>query len=186
MDTKLIEEGFDRILRGLGVCYSQRPALIETPARAAKFIAECLSSEGVTNTALVKKYAKSFPVEHNDPISVRGIPVFSFCEHHIALMYDMSVNVAYIPRGKVLGLSKISRLADAAARRLQLQERLTSDIAELIDLAVRPQAVLVRIRGKHSCVTARGIQKDSTTFTESFRGNVSKLTALKELLECEK
>lgn len=101
---------------------------------------------------------------------MRGIPIFSFCEHHIALMYDMTVAVAYLPRDWVLGLSKVSRIADAAARRLQIQERLTADIAEIITLAVSPRAVFVRVSGKHSCVTARGIQKDSVTVTESFRG----------------
>ena len=97
--------------------------------------------------------------------------MFSYCEHHLALMYDMSVNVAYIPRGKVLGLSKIARICDMAAKRLQLQERLGSDIAEIISMAADTPDVGVVISGCHSCMTARGIKNASAkTVTTTFRG----------------
>lgn len=172
IDTRLLESGWKLILHGLGAESSQRHSdLDRTPQRAAKFLSECLSNEGVSNEDLAKRFGKCFPAPANGgPVIVRGIPIFSFCEHHIALMYDMTVAVAYLPRDWVLGLSKVSRIADAAARRLQIQERLTADIAEIITLAVSPRAVFVRVSGKHSCVTARGIQKDSVTVTESFRG----------------
>ena len=84
--------------------------------------------------------------------------MFSYCEHHMALMYDMKVDVAYIPRGRVLGLSKIARICDMAAKRLQLQERLGRDIAEIISIAALSPDVGVRIEGCHSCMTSRGIK----------------------------
>jgi GTP cyclohydrolase I len=108
---------------------------------------------------------------HQDLVIVRDIDVFSYCEHHMALMYDMKVTVAYIPAGKVIGLSKIARIADMASRRLQLQERLGSDIAEIIQKVTGSEDVAVLISGRHSCMTARGIRKtDALTFTETLRG----------------
>ena len=94
----------------------------------------------------------------DEAVVMKDISVFSYCEHHLALMYDMTVNVAYIPRGRVLGLSKIARICDMAAKRLQLQERLGSDIAEIISEAAGTPDVGVKILGSHSCMTARGIK----------------------------
>lgn len=186
MDIELLQSGFATVLDGLLDGRKAAGDLADTPRRAAKFFAQCLANEGVSNEELVARYAKAFPVDYDDPVVVTGIPVFSFCEHHLALMYDMHIDAAYIPSGYVLGLSKISRLADAAARRLQLQERLTRDVAELIQMAVHPQAVVVRVSGKHSCVTARGIQKDSETFTEAVRGEAGLVNELREILKCKK
>jgi len=104
-------------------------------------------------------------------VIVKDIDIFSHCEHHIALMYDMKVTVAYIPNGKVIGLSKIARVADMAAKRLQLQERLGADIAEIISLATGSKDVIVVIEGEHSCMTARGIKsKGAKTRTAAIRG----------------
>ena len=106
-----------------------------------------------------------------DIVLVRDIPIFSYCEHHIALMYDMSVSVAYIPKDKVLGLSKIARICDMASKRLQLQERIGSDIAEIMCEAAETEDVAVIIHGTHSCMSARGIKKDAaSTVTTTFRG----------------
>ena len=94
-------------------------------------------------------------------VIVRDIDIFSYCEHHLALMYDMKVTVAYIPKEKVIGLSKIARIADMVAKRLQLQERIGTDIED----------VAVVIEGTHSCMTARGIKKNAaTTKTFTLRG----------------
>ena len=92
-------------------------------------------------------------------VLVKNIEIFSYCEHHLALMYDMKVSVAYIPRGNVLGLSKIARIADMVGKRLQLQERIGSDIAEIMELVTDSQDVAVMIEGCHSCMTARGIER---------------------------
>ena len=92
-------------------------------------------------------FGMTFDVPYNDTVVMRDITVFRYCEHHFALMYDMKVNVAYIPRGKVLGLSKIARICDMAAKRLQLQERLGNDIAEIISEAAGTPDVAVAISG---------------------------------------
>ena len=104
-------------------------------------------------------------------VLVKDISVFSYCEHHIALMYDMKVSVAYIPKDKVIGLSKIARICDMAAKRLQLQERLGNDIAQIISEATGSEDVAVIIQGTHSCMSARGIKKaGASTVTTTLRG----------------
>ena len=102
---------------------------------------------------------------------MRDIDIFSYCEHHMALMYDMKVTVAYVPAGKVIGLSKIARIADMASKRLQLQERIGTDIAEIIQIVTGSEDVAVLIEGCHSCMTARGIKKSAAkTYTSALRG----------------
>ena len=114
-----------------------------------------------------------------DMVFVKDIEVFSYCEHHMALMYDMKVSVAYIPNGRVLGLSKIARIADMVAKRLQLQERIGSDIAYVISKAAGTEDVAVMIEAHHSCMTARGIKKPgSKTMTTTLRGRFESDTAL--------
>ena len=113
----------------------------------------------------------TFSKENSDFVIVRDINVFSYCEHHMALMYDMKVTVAYVPKGKVIGLSKIARIADMAAKRLQLQERIGTDIAEIMQEVTGSEDVAVLIEGCHSCMTARGIKKtDAKTYTSTLRG----------------
>ena len=105
------------------------------------------------------------------------------CEHHIALMYDMSVSVAYIPKEKVLGLSKIARICDMASKRLQLQERIGSDIAEIMCEAAETDDVAVIIHGTHSCMSARGIKKEAaSTVTTTFRGRFETDAAIQSQL----
>ena len=112
--------------------------------------------------------------------------MFSYCEHHLALMYDMKVNVGYIPNGKVLGLSKIARICEMAAKRLQLQEKLSRDIADIISEAAGTEDVAVMIRGYHSCMTARGIKNaNAKTETAVFRGRFKNDAELKRMLSFE-
>ena len=107
----------------------------------------------------------------NDMVMVKDIEIFSYCEHHLALMYDMKVSVAYVPNGKVIGLSKIARIADMVGKRLQLQERVGSDIAEIMQEILDTKDVAVVIEGTHSCMTARGIKKNAaSTKTYTLRG----------------
>ena len=104
-------------------------------------------------------------------VLVKDIDVYSYCEHHIALMYDMKVSVAYIPKNKVLGLSKIARIADMVCKRLQLQERIGEDIAYIMRKVTGTEDCAVVIEGCHSCMTARGIKKDTAkTMTTTFTG----------------
>ena len=144
---------------------------------------EVLEGIQYSNHDIAQMFGKTFDVPNNDTVVMRDITVFSYCEHHFALMYDMKVNVAYIPRGKVLGLSKIARICDMAAKRLQLQERLGNDIAEIISEAAGTPDVAVAISGSHSCMTARGIKNVSAqTITETFRGQFKVDNDLKSLV----
>ena len=171
IDQKAIEEHIRGILVALGED-PDREGLIETPARVARMYQEVFEGIGYTNHEIAEMFGKTFEAPKNaGPVVVRDIEVFSYCEHHMALMYDMSVNVAYVPKDKVIGLSKIARICDMAAKRLQLQERLGSDIAEILMEAAGTPDVGVVIAGTHSCMTARGIRNASArTVTQTFCG----------------
>ncbi len=173
IDTKAIEKSIRDILIALGDD-PDREGLKETPQRVAKMYEEVFAGMNYTNAEIAEMFNKTFQEadpDHHDLVLVRDIDVFSHCEHHMALMYDMKVSVGYLPKGRVIGLSKIARIADMAARRLQLQERLGRDIAEIISMVTGSEDVAVVISGRHSCMTARGIQKPGTrTVTETYRG----------------
>ena len=182
MDKKAIEYHVRGILEAIGE-NPDREGLLETPKRVARMLAEVLEGIQYSNHDIAEMFGKTFDVPNNDTVVMRDITVFSYCEHHFALMYDMKVNVAYIPRGKVLGLSKIARICDMAAKRLQLQERLGNDIAEIISEAAGTPDVAVAISGSHSCMTARGIKNVSAqTITETFRGQFKVDNDLKSLV----
>lgn len=174
IDTKAIEKHIKGILIALGDD-PDREGLKETPQRVAKMYEEVFEGMNYTNEEIAKMFDKTFSEDYStnssDVVLVKDIDVFSYCEHHLALMYDMKVSVAYIPKGKVIGLSKIARIADMAAKRLQLQERLGKDIADIISIVTGSDDVAVMIEGCHSCMTARGIKKTtSKTYTETLRG----------------
>lgn len=172
-------------IRGLLEAIGEDPAregLVETPERAARMYAEMLEGCQYSNQEIAEMFGKTFTQENSgaqDLVVMRDIEVFSFCEHHMALMYDMKVTIAYLPAGRVLGLSKMARIAEMAAKRLQLQERIGSDIAEIIQLAAGCQDVAVLIEGKHSCMTARGIKNTpAVTSTQTLRGRFGEDAAL--------
>lgn len=152
----------------------QREGLLETPERTARMYAEMLEGCNYMNAQIAEMFGKTFTQtsgNEQDLVIMRDIEVFSFCEHHMALMYDMKVTIAYVPHGKVIGLSKMARIAEMAAKRLQLQERIGSDIAEIMQLATGSEDVAVFIEGKHSCMTARGIKNTpAVTSTQTLRG----------------
>ncbi len=182
MDKKAIEYHVRGILEAIGE-NPDREGLLETPERVARMLEEVLEGIQYSNHEIAQMFGKTFDVPNNDTVVMRDITVFSYCEHHFALMYDMKVNVAYIPHGKVLGLSKIARVCDMAAKRLQLQERLGNDIAEIISEAAGTPDVAVAISGSHSCMTARGIKNVSAqTITETFRGQFKVDNDLKNLV----
>ncbi len=149
-----------------------REGLRETPDRVARMYSEIFEGIGYTNDEIANMFNKTFDAPtNNDMVLVKDIEIFSYCEHHMALMYDMKVNVAYIPRERVLGLSKIARIADMVGKRLQLQEKIGTDIAEIMEKATLSPDVAVIISGKHSCMTARGIKNTpAVTLTTTFRG----------------
>lgn len=185
IDQNAIKEHIRGILIALGDD-PDREGLKDTPERVAKMYAEVFEGMNYTNDEIAKMYSKSFTLPEDgaeDMVVVKDIEVFSYCEHHMALMYDMRVSVAYIPRGKVIGLSKIARIADMAAKRLQLQERIGADIAEILSKATGSTDVAVYIEGNHSCMTARGIKKPSAkTVTTTLRGRFEKEPELQSKL----
>ncbi len=173
IDQNAIKEHIRGILVALGDD-PDREGIKDTPDRVARMYAEVFEGMNYTNDEIADMFSKNFEVpegSEQDMVVVKDIEVFSYCEHHLALMYDMKVTVAYIPKGKVIGLSKIARIADMVAKRLQLQERIGTDIAEIISKATGSSDVAVYIEGNHSCMTARGIKKPSAkTVTTTFRG----------------
>ena len=184
IDTKAIEEHIRGILIALGDD-PDREGLKETPQRVARMYAEVFEGMNYSNAEIAEMFNKSFEQQSgsNDFVLVKDIEAFSYCEHHMALMYDMKISVAYIPNGRVLGLSKIARIADMACKRLQLQERIGSDIAEIMELASGSSDIAVFIEGNHSCMTARGIKKPgSKTSTVTLRGRFQNDTALQNRL----
>lgn len=175
IDTNAIEEAVKNILIALGDD-PEREGLIETPKRVAKMYEEVFEGMNYTNAEIAKMYGKTFKVDTDEIVIEKNIPTFSYCEHHLALMYNMNVSIAYKPKGKVIGLSKIVRIVDMASKRLQLQEKLTKDIAEILSIACETDSIAVIISGEHSCMTTRGIkrygEKTITTFySGEFKGN---------------
>ncbi len=174
IDKEKIKEHVRGILVALGDD-PEREGLKDTPDRVARMYEEVFEGMNYTNDEIAAMFDKTFesPAEggKKDMVLLKDIEVFSYCEHHIALMYDMSVAVAYIPRDRVIGLSKIVRIADMVSKRLQLQERIGSDIAYIMEKVTGSPDVAVIIKGKHSCVTARGIKNmPSYTVTTTLRG----------------
>ena len=155
----------------------EREGLKETPKRVAKMFEEVFEGMKYTNDELVEKFKKEFENDielspnSKEMVIIRDIDIFSYCEHHLALMYDMKVTVAYIPNKTVIGLSKIARICDMVGKRLQLQERIGKEIAYIVQKILNTEDIAVVITGKHSCMTARGIKKvNSDTLTTLFNG----------------
>lgn len=172
------KEAIEKHIRGILIALGDDPdreGLVETPKRVANMYAEIFQGMNYTNDEIVDMYNKNFEVsdslDSQDMVIVKDIEIFSCCEHHLALMYDMSVTVAYIPKDKVIGLSKIARICDMVGKRLQLQERIGRDIAEILSKIIGSNNIAVLIKGKHGCMTARGINKtNSYTETSTFMG----------------
>lgn len=173
IDEKAIEQHIHGILVALGE-NPEREGLIDTPKRVAKMYTEIFAGMEYTNHDIAEMFGKVFDEERvssNNVVVMKDIEFFSYCEHHLALMYDMKATVAYVPNGKVIGLSKIARICDMVGRRLQLQERIGCDIADIISEITGSNDIAVILEGYHSCVTARGIQKTNTkTVTVERRG----------------
>jgi GTP cyclohydrolase I len=175
IDKKAIEEHIRGILIALGDD-PDREGLKETPARVANMYEEVFAGMNYSNHEIAEMFGKTFTEGFNENESgrvvvMKDIDLFSYCEHHMALMYDMKATVAYIPEGKVIGLSKIARICDMVGRRLQLQERIGRDIADIMTEVTGSENVAVLLEGCHSCVSARGIRKEQArTVTAELRG----------------
>lgn len=141
--------------------------LLETPRRVAAAYEEVLAGRGVEPSELLQV---GFEEGHDEMVILRNVPFFSMCEHHL-FPFHGEAHVAYVPRGRVVGLSKLARLIDAAARRLQLQERMTAQIADVLMEELEPDGVGVAVEGEHLCMTMRGIKKPgSRMVTSAMRG----------------
>ena len=166
MDKAKIQEGVKLILEGIGEDI-HREGLVETPDRIARMYEELAA--GYTEDAGVH-LKKRFHVDNNDMVMEKNIPFYSFCEHHMLPFYGTAA-VAYIPDGEVVGLSKIARTLEVFAKRFQLQERLTAQIADVFMDELKPHGVMVLIEAEHMCMTMRGIKKPGTkTVTVVTRG----------------
>ncbi|MFT5875331.1 MAG: GTP cyclohydrolase I [Clostridium sp.] len=176
IDTTAIEEHIKGILIALGDDPS-REGLKDTPTRVAKMYEEVFAGMCYSNSEIAEMFNTTFQddliVKEDCPdiVIMKDIQIFSHCEHHLALMYNMKVSVAYVPTKKIIGLSKIARIADMVGRRLQLQERIGTDIAEIMQIVTSSSDVAVIIEGEHGCMTTRGIKKPGTkTMSTTFRG----------------
>lgn len=146
----------------------QREGLIKTPERAAKALAVLTSGMGVNAAAILE--SALFAEPSNEMVLVRDIEVYSLCEHHL-LPFFGKAHVAYIPDGKIVGLSKIPRVVDAFSKRLQVQERLTEQIRDCIQATLGAKGVAVVIEARHLCMQMRGVEKQNTiTTTSAFTG----------------
>lgn len=167
-----IEAAIESVLRNVGED-PEREGLLKTPHRVAKMYDEILAGYNTDPLAVVN--GALFDVEYDEMIVVKDIEFFSMCEHHMLPFYGRA-HVAYIPGEKIIGLSKIPRIVEMFARRLQVQERMTRQIAELIDEVLKPLGVAVVVEGSHLCSMMRGVKKEhprmiTSTMLGSFKEN---------------
>lgn len=181
-DRKKICEAVRLIIEALGDD-PEREGLLGTPDRVARMYEEVFEGMAYTNDEIAEMFNTKFNIDsdNDDLVVIKDIPIFSYCEHHLALMYNMKVHVGYIPNKKVIGLSKVARIADMVSKRLQLQERIGHDISYVMKKVCDTEDVIVIIEGDHSCMTARGVKKNgSHTRTASIHGKFKNLPELRK------
>lgn len=168
MDLKKIEDGVRLLLEGIGED-PERPGLRGTPGRVARMMEDILGGTHLDPTEDLEVFQDE---RHDEMVLIRNIPLYSVCEHHL-LPFAGVAHVAYIPKeGRIIGLSKIARLVDTLARRLQVQERLTKQIADTLNATLNPLGVMVVIEAEHLCMSMRGIKKPKAiTVTSAVRGS---------------
>lgn len=175
-----VRSNYINIIKELGED-TMREGLLKTPERAAK--AMLFLTQGYQQDASEVLKSAMFKESYNEMVIVKDIELYSLCEHHI-LPFFGKAHVAYIPNGHIVGLSKIPRIVDIFARRLQVQERLTEQILDCINDTLKPQGVAVVIEASHMCMMMRGVQKqNSVTTTSGFRGQFEKIETRNEFLK---
>ncbi|MFK7811259.1 MAG: GTP cyclohydrolase I FolE [Maribacter sp.] len=178
--TDEVKERYSSIIDEIGEDV-EREGLVKTPERAAK--AMLFLTQGYQQDAAEILKGAMFKEDYDDMVIVKGIELYSLCEHHM-LPFFGKAHIAYIPNGHIVGLSKIPRIVDVFARRLQVQERLTHDILECINDTLQPKGVAVVIEASHMCMMMRGVQKqNSVTTTSGFRGQFEKIETRNEFLK---
>ena len=166
IDLKRIERAVREILTAVGED-PDREGLVETPARVARMYAEIFGGLHIDPAVYLQK---TFTQQHDEMVLVKDITFSSCCEHHL-LPFTGAVHIAYLPDGRVVGLSKLARITEVVARRPQVQERMTEDLAELVMRELRPRGVGVIVEAAHSCMTIRGVKKPGAmTITSAMRG----------------
>lgn len=179
INLKKIEKAVCEILEAVGEDVT-REGLKETPERVARMYQEIFAGINYSNHEIAIMFDKCFPNESSDIVVIKDIPTFSYCEHHMALMYNLKVSVGYIPDGKVIGLSKIPRIVDMVCRRLQLQERIGKDIFEILSEVLGTANIIVRVKGEHACMRARGIKMGQAPTLTCYSGGLFKNYEKKE------
>jgi GTP cyclohydrolase I len=157
----------------------EREGLLETPARVTRMYEEIFAGYEVDPREVL---GVTFDEQHEELVIVKDIVYYSQCEHHMAPFFG-KVHIGYIPSGKIAGLSKLARLVEAVSRRLQVQERITTQIADIMQEVLKPQGVMVVVEGEHLCMCARGVKKPgSKTVTSAVRGVFSDSALRSEFL----
>jgi GTP cyclohydrolase I len=174
MDFATIKKAVFEIIKAVGED-PEREGLVNTPDRVSRMYAELLSGYGADPEKIIN--GALFNINYDEMVLVRDIEFYSLCEHHM-LPFIGRAHVAYLPKGKVLGLSKIPRIVDMYARRLQVQERMTRQIADLLQQTLEPQGVAVVVEAVHMCSMMRGVKKHDARMTTSamhgaFRANLA-------------
>ena len=174
-----VSSSFKTIITSLGED-AQREGLMKTPERAAKAMQFLTQGYDADPVEILK--SAIFEEQHSEMIVVRDIEMFSLCEHHMLPFYGKA-HVAYIPNGRIVGLSKIPRVVDVFSRRLQVQERLTTQIRDCINETLQPHGVAIVIEAVHFCMMMRGVQKqNSSTTTSAFTGEFEKQATRNEFI----
>ena len=178
--TEDVKNSYEEIIKDLGED-TNREGLLKTPERAAK--AMQFLTQGYDQDPVEILKGAMFKESYNEMVIVKDIELYSLCEHHI-LPFFGKVHIAYIPNGQIVGLSKLPRIVDVFARRLQVQERLTEQVLDCINDTLKPQGVAVVIEASHMCMMMRGVQKqNSITTTSGFRGQFEKIETRNEFLK---
>lgn len=172
--TDKVQNIVEKCIHNIIVCLGDNPnrsGLQKTPNRVYRMYKEIFAGMDKSNEEIAKDNNVCFDDASGDLVTVCDIPIFSTCEHHLASMVNMKVHVGYIPNGKVIGLSKIARIADICGKRLQLQERIGTDIADILKMILDTEDIIVVVEGEHLCMSMRGIKKPGTiTRTAAIRG----------------
>lgn len=170
-----IEHHIREILRLIGEDVD-REGLQDTPARVTRMYEEIFAGYSVNPEDAL---GVTFDEQHEELVIIKDIVYYSQCEHHMAPFFG-KIHVGYLPSGKIAGLSKFARLVEAVTRKLQVQERITSEIADILDRVLKPQGVMVVVEGEHLCMCSRGVKKPgSKTVTSGVRGQFRKDSALR-------
>lgn len=178
--TEDLKGNFKEIIAGVGED-PEREGVLNTPERAAKAMQFLTQGYSMDAEEILKKAV--FEETYDEMVVVKDIELYSLCEHHM-LPFFGKAHIAYIPNGKIVGLSKLPRVVDVFARRLQVQERLTNDILECLNKTLKPRGVAVVIEAVHLCMMMRGVQKqNSATTTSGFRGQFKEIETRNEFLK---